>query len=41
MIHEVAMMAGHLGARTIGDAIHAYPCLSESVKAAAAALADV
>ena len=41
MIHEVvAMMAGHIGARTIGDAIHAYPTLSESVKAAAAQLAD-
>ncbi|TMK37028.1 MAG: hypothetical protein E6G58_03405 [Actinobacteria bacterium] len=36
MIHEVvAMMAGHVAARTIGDAIHAYPTLSESVKAAA------
>lgn len=41
MIHEVvAMMAGHLGASTIGDAIHAYPTLSESVKAAASRLAE-
>ncbi len=41
MIHEVvAMMAGHVGAGTIGDAIHAYPTLSESVKAAAEQLAD-
>jgi pyruvate/2-oxoglutarate dehydrogenase complex dihydrolipoamide dehydrogenase (E3) component len=39
MIHEVvAMMAGHVPAPTIGDAIHAYPTLSESVKAAAAQL---
>ena len=39
MIHEVvAMMAGHVAAPTIGDAIHAYPTLSESVKAAAAQL---
>ena len=39
MIHEVvALMAGRLGAPTIGDAIHAYPTLSESVKAAAAQL---
>jgi len=39
MIHEVvAMMAGHVGASKIGDAIHAYPTLSESVKAAAAQL---
>ena len=36
MIHEVvAIMAGHLAAPAIGDAIHAYPTLSESVKAAA------
>jgi len=36
MIHEVvAMMAGHVAAPTIGHAIHAYPTLSESVKAAA------
>jgi len=41
MIHEVvAMMAGRLVAPTIGDAIHAYPTLSESVKAAAAQLTD-
>ncbi len=39
MIHEVvAMMAGHVAAPAIGDAIHAYPTLSESVKAAAAQL---
>ena len=39
MIHEVvAMMAGHVAAPTTGDAIHAYPTLSESVKAAAAQL---
>ena len=36
MIHEVvAMMAGHVAAPTIGEAIHAYPTLSESVKTAA------
>jgi hypothetical protein len=29
------MMAGHVAAPTIGHAIHAYPTLSESVKAAA------
>jgi len=41
MIHEVvAIMAGNVAARTIGDAIHAYPTLSESVKTAAAQLAD-
>jgi pyruvate/2-oxoglutarate dehydrogenase complex dihydrolipoamide dehydrogenase (E3) component len=41
MIHEVvAMMAGWVGAPTIRDAIHAYPTLSESVKAAAAELSD-
>ena len=41
MIHEVvAMMAGRIGAPTIGTAIHAYPTLSESVKAAAARLSD-
>jgi hypothetical protein len=34
------MAAGHLGASTIGDAIYAYPTLSESVKAAAAQLTD-
>jgi pyruvate/2-oxoglutarate dehydrogenase complex dihydrolipoamide dehydrogenase (E3) component len=41
MIHEVvAMMAGHLGAATIADAIHAYPTLSESVKTAAVILTE-
>jgi len=41
MIHEVvAMMAGRIGAPTIGTAIHAYPTLSESVKAAAAQLGE-
>jgi pyruvate/2-oxoglutarate dehydrogenase complex dihydrolipoamide dehydrogenase (E3) component len=41
MIHEVvAMMAGRLRAPVIADAIHAYPTLSESVKAAAADLAE-
>ena len=41
MIHEVvAMMAGRLRAPVIADAIHAYPTLSESVKAAAAELAE-
>jgi pyruvate/2-oxoglutarate dehydrogenase complex dihydrolipoamide dehydrogenase (E3) component len=40
MIHEVvAMMAGRLRAPTIAEAIHAYPTLSESVKAAAVGLA--
>jgi pyruvate/2-oxoglutarate dehydrogenase complex dihydrolipoamide dehydrogenase (E3) component len=35
MIHEVvAAMAGRVPARAIGDAIHAYPTLSESVKGA-------
>jgi pyruvate/2-oxoglutarate dehydrogenase complex dihydrolipoamide dehydrogenase (E3) component len=41
MVHEVvAMMAGRLRAPVIADAIHAYPTLSESVKAAAADLAE-
>lgn len=41
MIHEVvAMMAGRLPARVIADAIHAYPTLSESVRAAALGLAE-
>lgn len=41
MIHEVvAMMAGRLRAPVIADAIHAYPTLSESVKAAAVDLAE-
>ncbi|HEX6230951.1 MAG TPA: NAD(P)/FAD-dependent oxidoreductase [Actinomycetota bacterium] len=35
MIHEVvAAMAGRVPAGTVGEAIHAYPTLSESVKAA-------
>lgn len=39
MIHEVvAMMAGHVGPSVIGEAIHAYPTYSESIKAAAAEL---
>ncbi|MDP9299377.1 MAG: FAD-dependent oxidoreductase [Actinomycetota bacterium] len=39
MIHEVvAMMAAHVAAPTMGDAIHAYPTLSESLKTAAARL---
>jgi dihydrolipoamide dehydrogenase len=42
MIHEVvAMMAGCLSASPIGDAIHAYPTLSESVEDAAAGLPEV
>ena len=41
MIHEVvAMMAGRLRAPVIADAIHAYPTLSESVRAAAVELAE-
>jgi pyruvate/2-oxoglutarate dehydrogenase complex dihydrolipoamide dehydrogenase (E3) component len=41
MIHEVvAMMAGRVGTSTIGDAIHAYPTASESVKVAAARLVE-
>lgn len=41
MIHEVvAMMAGRLRVPVIADAIHAYPTLSEPVKAAAADLAE-
>jgi pyruvate/2-oxoglutarate dehydrogenase complex dihydrolipoamide dehydrogenase (E3) component len=41
MLHEVvAMMAGRVGTSTIGDAIHAYPTASESVKVAAARLAE-
>ena len=40
MIHEVvAMMAGRLRAPVIAEAIHAYPTLSESVRAAAVELA--
>jgi pyruvate/2-oxoglutarate dehydrogenase complex dihydrolipoamide dehydrogenase (E3) component len=35
MIHEVvAVMAGRIPAPTVGNAIHAYPTLSESVKGA-------
>jgi pyruvate/2-oxoglutarate dehydrogenase complex dihydrolipoamide dehydrogenase (E3) component len=35
MIHEIAaMMAGRVPAAVVGDAIHAYPTLSETVKAA-------
>jgi len=35
MIHEVtAAMAGRISAQDVGDAIHAYPTLSESVKGA-------
>jgi mercuric reductase len=41
MIHEVvAAMAGRLDARTVGDAVHAYPTLSESVKGAFMQLAS-
>ena len=41
MIHEVvAMMVGHVNVSAIGAAVHAYPTLSESVKAAAAQLSD-
>jgi pyruvate/2-oxoglutarate dehydrogenase complex dihydrolipoamide dehydrogenase (E3) component len=41
MIHEVvAAMAGRTPARAIGDAIHAYPTLSESVKGAFELLAE-
>lgn len=41
MIHEVvAIMAGRISAATVGEAIHAYPTLSESVKGALLALAD-
>jgi pyruvate/2-oxoglutarate dehydrogenase complex dihydrolipoamide dehydrogenase (E3) component len=33
IIHEiVALMAGHVPADVAGDAIHAYPTLSEAVK---------
>ena len=35
MIHEVvAVMAGRIPASTVGNAIHAYPTLSESVMGA-------
>lgn len=41
MIHEVAaMMAGHVRAPVMAATIHAYPTLSESVKAAGADLAE-
>jgi pyruvate/2-oxoglutarate dehydrogenase complex dihydrolipoamide dehydrogenase (E3) component len=41
MIHEVvAAMAGRVPARAIGEAIHAYPTLSESVKGAFELLAE-
>jgi dihydrolipoamide dehydrogenase len=41
MIHEVvAMMAGRTPAATVGEAIHAYPTLSETVKGALIALAE-
>jgi len=41
MIHEVvAAMAGRLPARVVGDAIHAYPTLSEAVKGAFQQLAE-
>jgi pyruvate/2-oxoglutarate dehydrogenase complex dihydrolipoamide dehydrogenase (E3) component len=41
MIHEVvAAMAGRVPAAAVGDAIHAYPTLSESVKGAFGRLAD-
>lgn len=40
MIHEVvAIMAGRTSAATAGEAIHAYPTLSETVKGALVALA--
>ena len=41
MIHEVvAAMAGDVPARTVGDAIHAYPTVSETVGGAFAQLAE-
>jgi pyruvate/2-oxoglutarate dehydrogenase complex dihydrolipoamide dehydrogenase (E3) component len=41
MIHEVvAAMAGRIPASAVGDAIHAYPTLSESVKGAFLRLAE-
>ncbi|HEX5951176.1 MAG TPA: NAD(P)/FAD-dependent oxidoreductase [Actinomycetota bacterium] len=41
MIHEVvAIMAGRTSAATAGEAIHAYPTLSETVKGALLALAE-
>jgi pyruvate/2-oxoglutarate dehydrogenase complex dihydrolipoamide dehydrogenase (E3) component len=41
MIHEVvALMAGRVSPRRVGEAIHAYPTLSESVKGALQGLAQ-
>ena len=41
MIHEVvAAMSGRVPASAVGDAIHAYPTLSESVKGAFSDLAE-
>lgn len=41
MIHEVvAVMAGRIPAPVVGEAIHAYPTLSEAVKGAFAKLAS-
>ena len=41
MIHEVVVtMAGDVAARTVGDAIHAYPTVSETVGGAFAQLAE-
>ncbi len=41
MIHEVvAVMAGRTSSMAVGDAIHAYPTLSESVRGAFQALGD-
>jgi dihydrolipoamide dehydrogenase len=41
MIHEVvAAMSGRIPASAIGNAIHAYPTLSESVKGAFLQLAE-
>ena len=41
MVHEVvAIMAARVPAPVVGDAIHAYPTLSESVKGALLGLAE-
>ncbi|MEA2557705.1 MAG: hypothetical protein QOG88_1243 [Actinomycetota bacterium] len=41
MIHEVVVaMAGHVPVQTVGDAIHAYPTLSEAVQGAFDQLAE-
>jgi pyruvate/2-oxoglutarate dehydrogenase complex dihydrolipoamide dehydrogenase (E3) component len=41
MIHEVVVaMAGNVPARTVGDAVHAYPTVSETVGGAFAKLAE-